>query len=83
VAALEIGGNDGAVLLLSRCVPDVEFSRLFLQSDVLYFEIDGSDLRLFLCDEVSFGEAPEECGLSNIAIPHNDDLVSFLVFVVR
>jgi hypothetical protein len=82
VAALEVGGDDRAVLLLPGGVPDVELGRLVPESDVLDFEVDGGDLRFLFGEEVALGEAPEEGSLADVAVADDDDLVPLLVLVV-
>lgn len=83
MATFEVCGDDGAILFLSCSVPDVEFSRLVFKVYVFDFKVDGGHLCFFFCEEITFGEPPEECSFANIAISYNDDLVSLLIFVVR
>jgi hypothetical protein len=81
MAPLEVGGHDRSVFFLAGCVPDIQFGWFIFESDVFHLEVDGGDLGVFFCKEVSFGESPEESGFSNIAVTDDDYLVFFLVLV--
>ena len=83
MTTFEVSGDDGAILFLSCCVPNVKFSRLVFETNVFDFKVDGSHLCLFFCEEITFREPPEQCSFANVAISHNDNLISLLIFVVR
>lgn len=83
MASLEVSGDDGPVLFLSGCIPDVQFGWFFLEGDVLHFEVDGGDLGILFCKEVSFSESPEEGSFADVAVADDDYFVLLLVLVDR
>lgn len=81
MTAFEVGWNDGSVFLLACCIPDIQFGRFLFECDIFHFEIYGGDLSIFLGEEISLGESPEESCFSDIAITDNDYFIFLLVFV--
>jgi len=81
MTAFEIGGNYRSVLLLTSSVPNIQFYGLLLDGNIFYFEVNCRYLRLFLCEELAFGKAPEESCFADVAITYYYHLVSLFVFV--
>jgi hypothetical protein len=79
MAALEIGWDNGSILLLTCRIPNIEFSGFALQSDVLDLEINCGDFSAFFGFKLSLNESPEEGSFSYITIAHQNELVLFLL----
>lgn len=68
---------------MTGSIPNVEFDWFFFEGDIFDFEVNGGDLSFLFSKEVTFSESPKECSFSNIAIAYDDNLISFLILVVR
>lgn len=81
MASFEVCGDNGPVFFLAGGVPDIQFGGFIFKVDIFDFEVDGGDLGIFFCQELSFGESPKQGCLADIAIAYDNDFVAFLIFV--
>ena len=81
MASFEVGGDDGPVFLLAGGIPDVQFGRFLVQGYIFHFEVDGGNLGIFLGEEITLGETPEESSFADVAITYDDYFIFFLIFV--
>ena len=81
MTSLEIGGYNRSIFFLAGSIPDVQLGWFIFKSDVFHFEVNGSYLSIFLSQEVSLSESPEECCFTNITVSNDDYLIFLFVLV--
>lgn len=68
VASFEIGADNGSILFLACCIPNIELGNFIVEGDSFHFEIDSGYLLSFCLIVLTIHISDKDGGFANIAI---------------